>query len=378
MVAAHARFLALALWEARSDFADVQLNCKDGVLHLNRLLFGLILPCLGSLEEFNSCLAEVVIVLPHSCVEEITRAVEELLSGVQDCEVEAECEVEILMEGEGKQAAMEEKLRTDQLTIHKANELSSEAVVDTDAVNVDHNPRNQVLAIKVEESENKGGLSDVKPNTCDLSVMGGVKSNNSQNSDAPNLRMEQTSLPSIHPVNSQPNQPSNLTYPPNSTGPVQPRLQQAGLKPHRCSSCGKGFVSRSNMRAHMRLHEGTALRYQCPHCEKKFSHPSEVKQHQVVHTGIRAYCCSRCGNRYSRYPSLWKHKRKCQLLPKSELLLVRPTSGALLVKQNKTVLVDGSMEGTLVVDEIVITDGIKNTNHSNAFPVHSFSIQTSA
>ena len=41
MVAAHARFLALSLWEARSDFADVQLNCKDGVLHLNRYRKGL-------------------------------------------------------------------------------------------------------------------------------------------------------------------------------------------------------------------------------------------------------------------------------------------------------------------------------------------------
>ena len=36
MVAAHARFLALSLWGLRSDFADVELNCKDGVLHLNR------------------------------------------------------------------------------------------------------------------------------------------------------------------------------------------------------------------------------------------------------------------------------------------------------------------------------------------------------
>lgn len=117
-----------------------------------------------------------------------------------------------------------------------------------------------------------------------------------------------------------------------------------------------------------------------------------MKQHQVVHTGgddilyvqqyaltsgIRAYCCSRCGNRYSRYPSLWKHKRKCQLIPKPELLLVRPAAnGALLVKQEKAVLVEGAMEGTLVVDEIVITDGIKNTNA--AFPLRSFSIQTSA
>ena len=78
---------------------------------------GLVLPCLGSLEEFDSCLAEVwslgklrflgdkgsfqvAIVLPHSCVEEITRAVDELLSGVQESEVEAKCELEILMEGE--------------------------------------------------------------------------------------------------------------------------------------------------------------------------------------------------------------------------------------------------------------------------------------
>ena len=48
----------------------------------------------------------------------------------------------------------------------------------------------------------------------------------------------------------------------------------------------------------------------------------------------------------------------------------------MLIKQEKAVLVEGAMEGTLVVDEIVITDGIKNTNA--AFPLRSFSIQTSA
>ena len=54
MVAAHACFLALSLWEARSDFADVQLNCKDGVLHLNRyrkvqeaFLWLLLMSCCG-------------------------------------------------------------------------------------------------------------------------------------------------------------------------------------------------------------------------------------------------------------------------------------------------------------------------------------------
>ena len=46
-------------------------------------------------------------------------------------------------------------------------------------------------------------------------------------------------------------------------------------------------------------------------------------------------------------------------MPKPELLLVSPQNGALLVKQEKAVLVE---EGTLVVDEIVIgADRILNT-----------------
>ena len=67
-------------------------------------------------------------------------------------------------------------------------------------------------------------------------------------------------------------------------------------------------------------------------------------------------------------------------MPKPGLLLVSPANAALMVKQEKAaVLVEGAIEGTLVVDEIVIsTDGIKNTNRSAAFPLHSFSIQSSA
>ena len=67
------------------------------------------------------------------------------------------------------------------------------------------------------------------------------------------------------------------------------------------------------------------------------------------------------------------------MVSKPELLLVSPENGALLVKQEKAVLVEGALEGTLVADEIVVgTEGIKNTNRSSAFPIHSFSIQSSA
>merc|ERR1719153_2057694 len=177
----------------------------------------------------------------------------------------------------------------------------------------------------------------------------------------------------------------------NFHGMEQERRQD---KPYRCDVCNKGFVSRSNLRAHCRLHEGTALRYPCPHCRRRFSHPSEVKQHQVVHTGIRAYSCIRCGNKYSRYPSLWKHMKKCRLICRREVVLVKPlgqleiqsmagshrdSQMEVLLKHvndtendnvgDKSVIVDVS-DGTVVVDEIEVSEDI----HSSILPVDNYSI----
>jgi hypothetical protein len=64
--------------------------------------------------------------------------------------------------------------------------------------------------------------------------------------------------------------------------------------------------------------------------------------------GVLAYSCSQCGNRYGRYPSLWKHRRKC-----------RPEAPQGDVKA----------EPAAVVDEIVITENI-----DNMLPIQSFAI----
>jgi len=163
-------------------------------------------------------------------------------------------------------------------------------------------------------------------------------------------------------------------------------------KPFQCNTCNKRFVSKSNLSAHQRLHEGTALRYPCYQCEKKFSHPSEVKQHMVVHTGIRAYTCKQCGNKYSRYPSLWKHMKKCNYSSKvvlvqpivpqmmnirddpqtmnickdSQIINIREDPKIMNISKDLQVLNSVSLTGleeseeSVVVDEIIVTDNIGN------------------
>ena len=194
---------------------------------------------------------QVVVVLPHSCVGQIMKAVDKFLCGVQGLEEEAECvaEGEILMveEVEKKtEGGMVEKELEERFTTQKAGELLPETVVDTESVNGE-----RVLGSEVEGCDNVGAPSD--PN-CDL--MRDVKCEISESSDDKKDSKHHSSLPSIHIVTNQ----ANLTNLPNSSGHVVTRLQQSSQKPHQCTTCGKGFVSRSNMRAHMRLHEGTALR----------------------------------------------------------------------------------------------------------------------
>merc|ERR1719222_1588425 len=120
---------------------------------------------------------------------------------------------------------MVEKELEGRFTTQKAGELLPETVVDTESVNGE-----RVLGSEVEGCDNVGAPSD--PN-CDL--MRDVKC---ESSDDKKDSKHHSSHPSIHIVTNQ----ANLTNLPNSSGH---NVQQSSQKPHQCTTCGKGFVSRS-------------------------------------------------------------------------------------------------------------------------------------
>ena len=278
MVAAHARFLAFSLREARYDFADIQICCKDGFLHLNRyevlrrsqnlidsfddrLLVGLIIPCLSSIDDFDCCSVEVLveslsyrrlkalfqvaIILPHSSVEQVVAEVDQLLCQVRENEgaakVKEEPEVEIIVEEEVREI-VEVK---DESEFGAGGTSFDASIIDpTHSASVSPSERRANCKLDQEQAEKQGPHDRIYRRNDSLMVGEGKKDT---------VCTDQSSLP--HNAQNQPKTAAAHII--NSSI----HTQQAGHKPHRCEKCGKGFVSKSNMKAHMRLHEGTALRY---------------------------------------------------------------------------------------------------------------------
>ena len=44
-------------------------------------------------------------------------------------------------------------------------------------------------------------------------------------------------------------------------------------------------------------------------CDKEFSRPDKLKSHIITHSGIKPYRCSICGKDFARRPHLKEHER---------------------------------------------------------------------
>jgi len=87
------------------------------------------------------------------------------------------------------------------------------------------------------------------------------------------------------------------------------RNNTAGIdKPFHCNVCDGTFSRYSSLWSHKRLHSGDKP-FKCGTCGLAFARAAYLKNHSRVHTGEKPYKCSVCAMQFSQSPHLKNHER---------------------------------------------------------------------
>lgn len=83
-----------------------------------------------------------------------------------------------------------------------------------------------------------------------------------------------------------------------------------GVKPYKCSVCGKEFTVKCNYLAHQWIHTGVRDRpYKCKLCEKSFHRQRFLEAHVRSHKKIRPYTCNECGKSFIHKSNFQTHSK---------------------------------------------------------------------
>lgn len=77
-------------------------------------------------------------------------------------------------------------------------------------------------------------------------------------------------------------------------------------KPFICNNCGKGFIEKTNLSSHSRIHTDEKP-YICKTCGKAFRLKKYFSNHTRIHIGEKPYNCKTCGKAFIQKTSLSVH-----------------------------------------------------------------------
>ena len=84
-----------------------------------------------------------------------------------------------------------------------------------------------------------------------------------------------------------------------------------GIKKHKCEICDAAFIVKYHLKRHMIVHSNEEqAKHLCGQCGKMFNRLASLKRHQILHTGRREHKCSECGSAFFRSSDLRQHQQR--------------------------------------------------------------------
>ena len=88
-------------------------------------------------------------------------------------------------------------------------------------------------------------------------------------------------------------------------------------KVHKCMECSKGFVLKTQLQFHIRIHDDN-IKLPCPLCKKKFTQKGHLESHMMSHSGQRPHKCSYCERTFRDKGKMESHRRQKHEAPSEE------------------------------------------------------------